>query len=205
MIIPVKASNAKSRLSPVLSPAERRSLVTALFRGLMDTLSKSGLVSTSYVVSSDGQILRLASALGARQVPETADSGVNAAVRAGMSAAKGSREFLVLPSDLPLLGARDLAALLGLRAEGARVVLAPSAAFDGTNALLFPRSPSFPLSFDRNSFWNHLAAASRLGFPTAVCARSGIMFDVDSPDDLRSLAASGVRGRGAAIARGAGR
>lgn len=201
VIVPVKSADAKSRLSSVLSGRERGSLATSLFRGVMGTLRRAGLVGSCLVVSSDRGVLSEAASLGARPVPEGSDSGVNAAVRAGMKSAPEADEFLVLPSDLPLLKAADVAELLELRGRGPRVVLSPSSSFDGTNALVFPREPTFPLSFDRDSFWNHLAGASGLGLTVGVCARPGIMFDVDSPADLRRLAGTKSRSESAELAR----
>ncbi|MDG7010978.1 MAG: 2-phospho-L-lactate guanylyltransferase [Nitrososphaerota archaeon] len=203
VLVPVKSSDAKSRLSPVLSDSQRKALAASLFRGLMATLTRAGLVASCRVVSSDRRVLDAARSFGATPVIEGSDSGVNAAVLAGVRDARGASEFLVLPSDLPLLRASDLAALLRLRRLGSTVVMAPSLTFDGTNALLFPRAPDFPLSFDSDSFWNHLAGASRLGLTVGVCARKGIMFDVDSPADLRTLAGSGARTESARLARAA--
>lgn len=203
VIVPVKSAGVKSRLSPVLSASERRALALALFRGLMAVLEKAGLASDCWVVSSDRAVLRGASSIGAHPVAEDSDAGVNSAVRRGMKDASGASEFLVLPSDLPLLRATDVQGLLRLRAAGPRVVIAPSRSFDGTNALLFPRSPRFPLSFDKDSFWNHLAGASRLGLPVGVSARARVMFDVDSPADLLRLARAGGRSESAELARGA--
>ena len=203
VIVPVKSADAKSRLSPVLTGAKRRELALSLFRGLMGTLGEAGLLGSCLVVTSDDTVLKTAASLGASPVHEDADLGVNSAVRAGMDEARRASEFLVLPSDLPLLRASDVQALLQLRSLGLPVVLSPSLAFDGTNALLFPRAPDFPLSFDRDSFWNHLAAASALGLRAGVCARSGIMFDVDSPADLARLAETGAKNESAELARGA--
>lgn len=197
VIVPVKSAGGKSRLSPVLSETERRKLALSLFRGLMATLARAGLIGDCRVVTSDAQTLSLARSLGAQPVAEGSDSGVNSAVLAGMRAAKGAKEFLVLPSDLPLIEASDVKELLRLRAGGSRVVIAPSSSFDGTNALLFPNDPRFTLSYDRDSFWNHLARASELGVPTGVCARAGIMFDVDSPSDLQELARTRSRQKSA--------
>lgn len=201
VIVPVK-SGGKSRLSTVLSEAERGALVRSLFRGLMKTLTGAGVVKSCLVVSSDREVLSMALSYGAHPVPESGDHGVNSAVRIGMTEADWAKEFLVLPADLPRFRGSDLGAILRLRRAGLRVLLSPSYAFDGTNALLFPREPPLSISYDANSFWNHLASASKLRFPVGVCARDGIMFDVDSPEDLRRLAGSESRSEAAALARG---
>jgi 2-phospho-L-lactate guanylyltransferase len=201
VIVPVKAAGQKSRLSPLMSEPERRAFALSMFRWVMGAVSKAGLLGSCFVVSSDREVLRLAADLGGSPVQEGSDSGVDSAVRLGMARAEGADEFLVIPSDLPLLRDQDLARVLRLRGSGPRVVVAPSASFDGTNALLFPRSPPFPLSYDRDSFWNHLAGGSRLGLPVGVCTAEGLMFDVDSPDDLRRLAETPSTAESARLAR----
>ena len=205
IIVPVKSRGQKSRLARVLSERARREFALSLFRGTMVTLSRAGMMGSCRVVSSDREVLSAARGFGASPVREDSDSGVNSAVRAGMRGAGEATEFLVLPSDLPLLGAEDLRALPRLRSSGPSVAMAPSFPFDGTNALLFPRTPPFPLSFDRDSFWNHLGGAAELGLTVAVCVRRGVMFDVDSPADLRRLAATGARSEAAEMARRASR
>jgi 2-phospho-L-lactate/phosphoenolpyruvate guanylyltransferase len=202
VIVPVKSAG-KSRLSTVFSEAERAAFARTLFRGLMKTLTGAGLVGSCLVVSSDQGVLSMASGFGARTVPESGNHGVNSAVQKGMRGADWAKEFLILPSDLPMLRGSDLNAILRLRRAGLRILISPSIAFDGTNALLFPREPRLALSYDSNSFWTHLANASRLGVPVGVCAREGIMFDIDSPDDLRRLAGSGSKSEASAMARGA--
>ncbi|MDG6986035.1 MAG: 2-phospho-L-lactate guanylyltransferase [Nitrososphaerota archaeon] len=202
LVVPVKSSG-KSRLSPVLSAEERRALSVALFRGVMKAVRGAGLIGSCLVVSSDSDVLSTASKCGATPVEEPGDRGVNAAVERGMGEAGWAAQFLVIPSDLPLLKSSDLTDLLRLRAAGVGLLISPSAAFDGTNALLFPRGLRFPLSYDRDSFWNHLRSASELGLRTGIFAKGGVMFDVDSPEDLRALAASASRSEAASIARGA--
>ena len=202
LIVPVKSSG-KSRLSPVLTADERKALSRALFNGVMKAIRGAGMISSCLVVSSDREALAAASSSGAAPVAELRDRGVNAAVKRGMDEAGWASQFLVIPSDLPLLKSSDLTDLVRLRAAGVEVLVAPSTAFDGTNALLFPRAPLLPLSYDTDSFWNHLSGASKLGLTTGVFARRGVMFDVDSPGDLRALAASGSRSEAAALARGA--
>ncbi|HYC27021.1 MAG TPA: hypothetical protein VEB67_03265, partial [Nitrososphaerales archaeon] len=133
-------------------------------------------------------------------VVEPSDSGVNNAVRFGMEALGGGG-FLVLPSDLPYLAASDIHSLLASRDGGADVVISPSAAFDGTNAYLFSSKDEVPLSYDDDSFWNHVEGVGAAGLKLSVSTRRGLVNDVDSVDDLRLLAKSNRRTESAKIAR----
>ena len=196
----MKGSGIKSRLSSALSGTERREFESILLSGVLETLRAAGLLGSAYVVSSDPGILRLASSTGAGAVRETKDRGVNAAVEAGISAAGGPQRVLVLPSDLPLLRAAEVRRVLAL-GRWLQVVIAPSESFNGTNALLFSPSAGLPLSYDDDSFWNHIRSAAKEGRSVGVTTEPGLTFDVDSPEDLRRLSRSRSGCRAAAFAR----
>jgi 2-phospho-L-lactate guanylyltransferase len=168
---------------------------------VLDALKKAGMAENCYVVSPDRQVLSLASRLGAKRIPEPRDNGVNSAVVRGMREASGFEDIMVVPSDLPLLKASDVRHLLTLRSRGPRTVIAPSLAFDGTNAYLFSRIDPITLSYDNDSFWRHLSDVAKKGLSVAVSSLPGVMFDVDSPEDFRMLARAQVNTPSAAFAR----
>ena len=204
VLIPVKSSGTKSRLAPVLSLAERRELQTLLLSGVLRALREAGLLAETRVVTSDRQILRLAASSGAGTVREDRDRGVNAAVGAGIRALGRTSRVLVLPSDLPLLRASEVRHLATL-GELLQVVIAPSATFNGTNALVFSPGAGLKLSYDRDSFWNHIRGSGRKGLSVGVASEPGLTFDLDSPQDLRILASSKARNPAVGFARRATR
>ncbi len=126
---------------------------------------------------------------------------MNSAVRRGIVQLGSPEAVLVLPSDLPLVSGSEIKRLLSLKSEGLDAAIVPSASFDGTNAFAFPTRRGLPLSYDRDSFWNHVAACARKGLSLGVSSEPGIMFDIDSPEDLRKLAGSSSDGPAAAFAR----
>jgi 2-phospho-L-lactate guanylyltransferase len=196
----VKSSEAKSRLSSVLSPVERQELESLLLSGVLRALRGAGLLWATHVISSDSGVLRLATRSGAGTVREARDEGVNAAVEAGVGALAHPLRVLVLPSDLPFLSASDLRHILAF-SEFLKVVIAPSASFNGTNALVFPPKAGLPLSYDNDSFWNHLRASGRKGLSVGIVSEPGLTFDLDSPEDLRKLARARVNTNAVAFAR----
>jgi len=196
----VKSSGAKSRLSPTLSRAERQELTSLLLSGVLKALRGAGLVAATHLVSSDPEMLRLATRLGAGTVREARDEGVNAAVEAGVRALGFPPKVLVLPSDLPLLRTSDLRHIIAL-SELLQVVIAPSISFNGTNALVFPPRLGLPLSYDNDSFWNHVRASGRKALSVGIVSNPGLTFDLDSPDDLRKLAHARVSTASVAFAR----
>ena len=199
VVVPVKSAGKKSRLSGVLERPGREELARLLLSGVLDAVEKAGLLAACYVVSPDEEVLRLAALAGACGVNETKDRGVNSAVLRGMRASEPSDRVLVLPADLPLLEASELARLV--RRGSQEVVISPSAGFDGTNALLFPRRSPVPLSYDDRSFWNHVASAARSGSRVRVCTEPGLLFDVDTQGDLSALARGPSRAPSAEFAR----
>jgi len=147
---------------------------------------KAGLGRRCYVISPDPAAGDRARRLGVRFLRESAASGVNGAVRVGMRHLKGADTFVVIPSDLPLLSPSDITWALGF-VPSASVVVVPSSSFSGTNLLLFPRRMGPLLSYDDNSFWNHLAAAARLRLRTAVLTQRNLVCDIDTREDAEDL------------------
>jgi len=70
-------------------------------------------------------------------------------------------------------------------------VISPDDARSGTNALLLRPPGALPFSFGPGSFGVHLQAALRRGVRVRVCERPNVAFDLDSPEDLARLEASG--------------
>lgn len=186
MIVPFKGANTKTRLSGVLDEAQRRQLSVLMLREVLGVLAEAGLAGSCKVVSPDGKALGLALDMGAEPVSERVNRGVNAAVLTGMEKAKNDI-IMAIPADLPLLKASEIRTAVALKSHGVDVVLSPSISFDGTNLLLFSRGRPLTLSYDRNSFWNHLASAAKKGFSVAVYTGRGAMFDIDTVDDLKRL------------------
>lgn len=197
----MKSAGKKSRLAGVLNEEERNELAVLLLAEVLREVKKARLLRLCRVVSPDRGILRIAKRAGARAVPEDRAAGFDAAVRKGLRGVRGHPDVLIIPADLPLLRAGELVHLLEARKEGFDAAIAPSRAFDGTDALLFSLSVPVPLSYDRDSFWNHLSGAARRGLSVRVCAEPGLTFDVDSPTDFAALARSDSKRPSAVFAR----
>ncbi len=186
VIVPFKAGNPKSRLSRAIGRRERGEVAMALLVDLLRTLSGIRKVRV-FVVTSDRRAKEASTKWGASVIVEETDGGVNAAFEAGLRRADRS-DVIYLPADLPSLTPSDVSEILRLRSLGFDVVIVPSSHFDGTNLLSFSTKNPIALSFDDDSFWNHLESAGRKGLSVAVYSGRGARFDVDSPEDLRALA-----------------
>ena len=188
VLVPFKAARPKSRLSGILSEAARREFAELMLGDVLSALDSAGLLSRCFVISSDRKARSMADSSGAARISQPHDLGVNSAVSWGMERLEDIDEFMVVPADLPTLSRDELELALSIHEQGLAVVIAPSRHFDGTNLLIFPRSSRIRLSYDKNSFWNHVASAARRGTSLAVCCAPGLTFDVDSVDDFKLLA-----------------
>jgi len=199
-LIPFKAKQRKSRLSKVLTSAERSKISELMLLDVIQALRGAALLPICYVVTSDRSALALSRKACARTIQEQGDSGVSRAVAVGMSALSAVEDFVVIPSDLPMLSSAEVRYAIGLK-KSFECVLAPSRSFDGTNLLAFSRLKAPPLSYDSDSFWNHIRGIARKGMSLAVCCGEGIASDVDTPTDLMLLAGSGSKRASAEFAR----
>ncbi len=190
-VVPVKdLAGAKSRLGPVLDPGGRAALTLTMMRNVLSALREAGVEHT-YVISPDPAVLDVAENAGALPLRQRS-SGMNPALEEARerAAADGATSLLVLPADLPLLRAPDVAAVVGERngGEGRLATVAPDAAGKGTNALLLSPPDALPFLFGPDSFRAHLGAAREHGVETRVVERPNLGFDLDTADDLRRLA-----------------
>ncbi len=200
VVIPYKGGSHKARLAHLLGAADRGRLSLLMLQDVFDVLEEAGLAHACVLVSSDPDALRAAKTRGAIPLRESTNRGVNAAVRAGIRGSDASH-FLVLPADLPVLRRSDIDRIIGLKQAGADVVISPSSAFDGTNVLLASKGRMPKLSYDRDSFWNHLDNAAKKSLTLAVYTSTGVMFDIDTEEDLRRLARLRINRRSVVFAR----
>lgn len=200
VLIPFKADRRKSRLSRVLDPNQRRWLAELMLADVLRVFRRAGQLPRCYVISSDMKVLSIARRLGAQTISEPRDKGVNAAVGTGIRTLGRDYDFMVVPSDLPLLAPAEVKMALNLK-HCFDCVISPSRSFDGTNLLIFSGKTAPALSYDSDSFWNHVGGAARKGLSLAVYCSEGAMSDVDTPEELCALSRTRRRIQSAGFAR----
>jgi 2-phospho-L-lactate guanylyltransferase len=202
--VPVKdLVNAKQRLVPALSPAERRELARAMLEDVLEALV-AALPGSVVVITTDPEAQALARAGGAECWIESANRGHTAAVAFAQeqAAARGVTRFLTVPGDVPCVTADEVATLCAALDAAPGVVFVPSRSGVGTNAALLAPPGAMPLTFGEPSFANHLEAARAAGLSPRVLELPGIGLDVDGPDDLAVLLQRGPHTRSARLLRG---
>jgi 2-phospho-L-lactate guanylyltransferase (CobY/MobA/RfbA family) len=118
---------------------------------------------------------------------------MNPAVARGLDAATADGQAaLVLTSDLPLVRPADLEWVLERRPAGEGATLVASRDGTGTNAMLLDPAWSLVPQLGVGSLARHLSQAARRHVDVHVHAHPRIGLDVDTPDDLAALWATGA-------------
>jgi 2-phospho-L-lactate/phosphoenolpyruvate guanylyltransferase len=201
--VPVKdLTNAKQRLIPVLTAAERRALARAMLEDVLRTL-RTALPTPVHVVTTDAQVMALAREHGADCLIDSADRGHTAAVAFAQRHARwlGADRFLTIPGDVPCVTADEVRTLLTAIGGEREVAFVPSISGLGTNGALLAPPDVMPLTFGEPSFANHLHAARQRGLVPRVLELAGLGLDIDAPEDLPMLLERGAASRSGALLR----
>ena len=195
-VVPVRSfRHGKTRLGPALDQSARARLMRHMAERVTAALAASSSIESTAVISPDPDVLAWAAGLPhSVLVVEQAQNamGLDAAIDLGRQLAlqAGADAMLSLFADLPLVTARDVAALI---ADQAAVVLGSDRRGTGTNGLLLrfsQRSREFSFFFGAGSLARHRAEAQRIGLLAHVLDIPGIAFDLDTPDDWSDLLAA---------------
>jgi len=203
-ILPVKSpQNAKQRLVGYLPAACRQALARLMYEQTIASLSMAGGIDRVLVATSDAQIAGHARALGALVVEEGEQLSHSASADAACFRAMemGAATALLVPIDVPLAVPEDFERLAAAARPG--VVIVPSADGTGTNALARTPPDVIPSRFGPGSFRIHLDSARARGVPVDVLRLPGLMFDIDTPEDVAELLARAPESRVAAFLRSA--
>jgi 2-phospho-L-lactate guanylyltransferase len=193
-LLPVKAPlAAKSRLAACLSSEQRTGLAAAMRDDVAKVLRDCPALAGVLVLSPDAAVRRWGAAQGFA-VLDDGGVGLNEALSLGLCdlAARGCERALIIPSDVPLLCAEELAILA---APGGEMRLARDQHGAGTNGLALPLPGAFTPRFGVDSAQAHGQEAQRQGrlFNTVACP--SLTLDLDHPDDLTALLTRDPEGR----------
>ena len=199
-VLPVKAwSEAKRRLSPILSGEERQELARAMLDDVLGAIAGASRIAGTLAVTADRVAASYLERAGCEVLAEPR-RGLNRALgtAADELRRRDASTMLVLPIDLPLVVAGDLdqlcvhhldqgAGQAGDSAARATVTVAPDRFRSGTNALVCSPPGCIPFRFGDGSFHAHLREAERAQAAHASVTLRNLSLDVDHPDDLAEL------------------
>jgi len=199
VVVPLRSlASGKARLGGAIDAEERETLLRGMLRRTLAVLAAWPASRAIHLVSTDPDLLVETVVDLSTPVRPLLQrhGGLNEALRMGRddAATAGATGVLMLPADLPhlsiealdgLLEAADAAMAAG--SGGPVVVIAPSDARQGTNALLLSPPAVIEPCFGLESFEAHLRASARAGAALQVVDDPALGFDVDTPDDLERL------------------
>ena len=207
-ILPIKSFGAaKQRLSGLLGSGSRQALAQAMFLDVLASLRRVPGIDAVAVVTANRDAETAARRNGVHILPDPDETGQSAAARIGIrhGLELGFERVLLVPGDTPLIEAGEVAEMLARAEEDdTEVVIVPDRHGSGTNALLLAPPDVMEPSFGLDSLDRHREAARVAGLSHRIDPVASLMLDVDTPDDLRELAAVlGERRGQACMTRGA--
>jgi 2-phospho-L-lactate/phosphoenolpyruvate guanylyltransferase len=191
-ILPVKSpQNAKQRLTGFLAVEQRETLARMLYRQTLATLCQAQGIDRVVVATSDGEVADHARQSGALvfEENEQVSHSVSADAACLRAMEMGASTVLLVPIDVPTVTPADFTRLAASARPG--LIVVPSSDGTGTNALVRTPPNCIESRFGPGSFRAHLDQAHSKGLPAEVLRLPGLMFDIDTPEDVAELLGRG--------------
>jgi 2-phospho-L-lactate guanylyltransferase len=198
-VLPVKnPQNAKQRLSGFLSAEQRETLARILYRQTLASLCEATGIDRVAVVTSDAEVADQARRCGALVFDENeqVSHSVSADAACLRAIELGATTVLLVPIDVPLVTPADFNRLAAAARPAppagpqAALIVVPSADGTGTNALARTPPDVIESRFGPGSCRAHLDQARSKSIHSEVLRLRGLMFDIDTPEDVAELLAS---------------
>lgn len=188
-IVPAKAlDQAKGRLAAILTEDERRALALAMLQDVVAALQAVSAIDLVAVVSPDADARRVAADVGATAIEEPASvRGINQALAHAAAQLPAGDAVIVVLADVPQITPSDVQSAIDALPERG-IAIVPSHD-KGTSLLAMRPAGLIPFRFGPKSATLHRREAAALGVPCEVLAIDSLARDIDTPDDLRELAA----------------
>lgn len=189
-ILPVKnPRNAKQRLTGFLSVEDRETLARMLYRQTLATLCRAQGIDRVVVTTSDPDFARHARAFGVLVFEEAEQISHSVSADAACLRAKemGATTTLLVPIDVPTVTPEDFAQLANSARPG--LIVVPSSDGTGTNALVRTPPDCIQSRFGPGSFRKHMDQALAKGLHAEALRLPGLMFDIDTPEDVAEFLA----------------
>ena len=187
-LLPVKApKNAKQRLHGFLTPEQREALARAMYEEVLAILVSVKGIDRVVVITSDEVAAGWARSAGVEVFEETEQHShsVSADTAARKAMQLGATTVIMLPIDVPLVTKEEIESLIAAVAPG--VIVVPSADGTGTNALVRTPPDVIQSCFGPDSFRKHFEQAHAAGTPVKAMHPRGLLFDIDTPEDIAEL------------------
>ena len=195
-ILPVKSPhNAKQRLKEFLAVEERETLARMLYTQTLAALCQAEGIDRVVVVTCDAEVAGHARRAGALvfEENEQVSHSVSADAACLRAMELGASTVLLVPIDIPTVTPGDFSQLAASARPFASarpgVIVVPSSDGTGTNALVRTPPDCIESRFGPGSCRAHLDQARSRGLPAEVLRIPGLMFDLDTPEDVAEFLA----------------
>jgi 2-phospho-L-lactate guanylyltransferase len=181
--------DAKQRLAPVLTAAQRNALFRAMLEDVLTMLTAvRGLDGVLVVTREPGAAAR-AKIHGMRVLHEAENRGQSPAVAAAAAllAKEGVDGIITVPGDAPLATAAEIEQVLAAHARAPAMTIVPSHDRRGSNCIAVSPPGLIDFHFGHDSFQLHLGEARKAGIEPSVLDLPGLALDIDTPADLQAL------------------
>lgn len=205
ILIPVKdLTQAKQRLSPLLSQEQRTQLAWTMFETVAKAAEEVPSVDAIVIVTSYQPAIEFSRKKGFDVIAEQEQVSESASVDYASRElqADGATAILRLPADLPLVTTEDIEDIFAHEKSSPSCVIVPSRDGTGTNALIRRPPTIFKSYFGPGSLDKHKSAAKRAGAKLVVLDLPRVALDIDAPEDIEELKSVGSESATYAILAG---
>ena len=189
-VIPVKQiSQAKQRLSPLLSTEERRDFFSAMLEDVLSMMVKIDFFEKIILATNCPHAISIAGVHGITHFETGPDDGLNLAARETVNhlLENGIRDMFLIPADIPLITEEEINSVLKAHPSAPSLTIIPSKDKLGSNCILLSPPSRMPLKFGPDSYLRHKEIAQTNGIKVNPMEFPGFGLDIDEPKDLFEL------------------
>ena len=189
-VIPVKQiSQAKQRLSPLLSIEERRNFFSAMLEDVLSMMVKIDFFEKIILATNCPHAISIAGRHGITHFETGPDDGLNQAAGETVNhlLENGIRDMFLIPADIPLITEEEINSILKAHPSAPSLTIIPSRDKFGSNCILLSPPSRMTLKFGPNSCFRHLEIAQTNGLKVNPMEFPGFGLDIDEPKDLFEL------------------
>ena len=189
-VIPVKQiSQAKQRLSKILSSEERRDFFSAMLEDVLSMMVKIDFFEKIILATNCPHAISIAGRHGITHFETGPDDGLNLAAGETVNhlIENGISDMFLIPADIPLITEEEITSAIKAHPSAPSLTIVPSRDKLGSNCLLLSPPSMMPLKFGPDSYFRHLEIAQSNGLKINTMELSGFGLDIDEPKDLFEL------------------
>ena len=189
-VIPVKQiSQAKQRLSKILSSEERRDFFSAMLEDVLSMMVKIDFFEKIILATNCPHAISIAGRHGITHFETGPDDGLNQAAGETVNhlLENGIRDMFLIPADIPLITEEEINSVLKAHPSAPSLTIIPSGDKLGSNCILLSPPSRMPLKFGPDSYFRHLEIAKSNGLKINPMELPGFGLDIDEPKDLFQL------------------